>query len=346
MIISMVSFTRKGDKLADKIRKALTEEKQQVETAKRPFEAPLDNWVKEAFGKSEGIIFIGAAGIAVRSIAPYLKSKYTDPAVVVIDDNAKYSISLLSGHIGGANMLANKVAAITGATPVVTTATDVNDCFSVDVFAKQHELSMMPDNFYKKISAALLQGEQITVQSDFPIQGIFPHQLVLSKEIKTKLQISFSLFAKEEKEHKTLYLIPKVLTIGIGCRKGTPCEKVEIAVKAALKQMSGAEEEALSTLLKSTAQIVSIDVKQKEMGICQFAERYTIPFHTFSAEQLQQVEGDFSHSDFVEQTVGVDNVCERAAVLASNHGSLRVRKMTCDGVTIAIAMSDWSVNFE
>jgi len=354
MKIVIISFTNRGEKLADKVTTELTKLHIENHSLKKPFVPSLEKKVEESFKTCDGILFIGATGIAVRSIAPYIKSKYTDPAVVVVDEKGNYCISLLSGHIGGGNALTKQIASLIGATPVITTATDINDCFAVDVYAKEKNLFMTPVAMCKEISATLLKKEKVMVKSEFPIVSDLPPSMVLERNgvaenkkesIEKCPGIYFALFSETEKEDNILYLVPKVLTIGIGCRKGASYEKIENAVVQSLKKLGARNQKSVSQMLQSTIQIASIDVKKEEVGICQFVGKYHLPFITFPAEELNALKGTFTHSDFVEQTVGVDNVCERAALKACGSGKTIMKKEAYDGVTVAIAMSDWSVDF-
>ena len=138
----------------------------------------LGEWTEKQFSESDGLVFIGATGIAVRAIAPCLKDKFQDPAVVVMDEKAKFVIPLLSGHVGGANELAVQIGEVTGAVPVLTTATDVNRKFAVDVFARNQNLLITDRRLAKEISAAVLKEEPVGLFSDFPIEGNLPDGLV------------------------------------------------------------------------------------------------------------------------------------------------------------------------
>lgn len=347
MKIAMISFTKRGEELADQIARELTGLQIENKSLKKPFQPNIGKIVEECFAACDGILFIGATGIAVRCIAPCIKSKFTDPAVVVVDERGKFCISLLSGHVGGANALTKQIASMLGAIPVITTATDINDCFAIDLYAREKNLFMAPTSMCKKISASLLNGKKVLVKSDFPITSSLPSFMELEGEKDTAYteKIHFSLFSETEKDTDTLYLVPKILTIGIGCRKGASYEKIENAVVQSLKRLGGKNQKSVEQILQSTFQIATIDVKKEEPGIQRFVKKYHIPFVTFSAEELGKVEGNFTHSQFVEQTVGVDNVCERAAMKACPEGRIIQKKRTYDGVTAAIVMSDWSVDF-
>ncbi len=186
MNISIICFSMTGLETGEKLQKALKTEGEQVTLAKKSRYLPdsvsisTSQWAGEQFrtGK-DGVIFIGACGIAVRSIAPYIAGKKTDPAVLVIDECGQFVISLLSGHLGGANELAVRCAGYLHATPVVTTATDLHSRFAVDVFAKKNGCAIFHMKAAKEASAALLAGEKIGFYSEFPWEGDLPDGLML-----------------------------------------------------------------------------------------------------------------------------------------------------------------------
>ena len=344
MKVSLISFTKAGAELCGKAARGLQaqghdcnafgKEDYADEAGILPRKNSLDEWTAEAFAKQDALIFVGACGIAVRAIAPYVKDKTADPAVVVMDEKGNYAISLLSGHMGGANELARNIAGLVGAEPVITTATDLNQQFAVDEWAKKNHLQLGSMKIAKDISAAVLRGEPIGVASDFPIIGQLPGQLQYAAEngnSETNTHIGFKLSVHEEDGpfEKTLHLIPKALTVGIGCRKGIALETVEELFNRVLT------ENKISP--RSIEKICSIDLKKDEAALNQLAEKLGIPLQVFSAEELEKVPGEFTSSDFVRQTTGVGNVCERAAVLG-NQGQLIIKKQAWNGVTIAMAL--------
>lgn len=358
MKIHMISFTENGYLLGCKIRQELQQQMEYgVETegssialTGKPFTCSLQEWTAHAFQYAEVIVYIGACGIAVRSIAPFLRNKYVDPAVIVVDEAGKFCISLLSGHVGGANEWTEIIAKIIGAAPVITTATDIRHCFAVDVFAEKKGLYPYPKVRCKEISAALVEGKNIYVKSDFRITGELPEHLIAGDE--GAIGIHISLFpGQEDCFSNTLYLIPRIVSMGIGCKKDMPEERIEEAVFQSIQEMTGCEAAAsekkqlLTVWMKAICQIASIDIKKEEKGLQDFAKHFQIPFVNFSKEALLQAEGDFTGSSFVESRVGVDNVCERAAVSASRNGRVIMKKKACNGVTIALAAADWSVDF-
>lgn len=340
MRLAIICFTRKGAALCRKIMKKTEKTSYQWEgySAKEvtglTFVASLSQWMTEVFEKTDGIVFIGACGIAVRTVAPFIKDKMTDPAVVVLDEGGNFVISLLSGHMGGANALAMELAKIVGATPVITTATDVNNRFAVDVWAKKQDMWIGSMTAAKHISAAVLEGNQIGVKSDFPV-GNLPEGFTETNDCN--LGISISLDEKKQPFQETLALVPKIVFLGMGCRKGTPLEKIEALAMQVLTERH--------ISIFAVQAVCSIDLKQEELGILEFCKKYGWHFVTFTKEELQKTEGIFSASSFVESKVGVDNVCERAAVLACG-GKLLVQKTAKDGVTVAVAIKNWSVDFD
>lgn len=294
--------------------------------------------VKGWFDKVDAIVFFSAVGIAVRSIAPCLKHKSSDPAVVVVDETGKFSISLLSGHAGGANELAQKIADMTGAVPVITTATDRAGKFAVDDYARRHDLAVTDWKLAKEISAAVLEGESIgfSVDSTFlrenEFEEGFPEEVHFYRgdengQEKRGIQICYSRVFQPSFPI-TLQLVPRIFVIGIGCKKNTGEEKIAGAVRQCLKDNNIRSEAVYA--------VASIDMKKQERGIIEFCKNKKLPFLTYSSHELQSLEGEYSHSSFVEQVTGVSNVCERSAMAAAG-GRLVCGKRVYDGVTVAIA---------
>lgn len=344
--ISIVCFTKKGSDTAMKIKKCLggstqiyCKKKDRIHNEQvQDFSVSLREWTQHAFQNSAALIFVGATGIAVRSIAPFLKSKTSDPAVITVDESGKFVISLVSGHLGGANALCGKIAETLGAVPVITTATDLQHKFAVDVFAKENHLWISDMKTAKWISAAVLDGEQIKFESDFPIEGNIPLELQPKPAAKCRYGIKISIGDVTDADDSVLRLVPRIAVLGIGCRKGKSLKDLETFITGFLKEHQISYE--------SLHKISSIDVKAKEEGILKFCEKYKIPFETYSAEELKNVTGKFTGSSFVSGQVGVDNVCERSAVLGSQGGSLLIKKTACNGMTAALALKEWRVRFE
>lgn len=286
---------------------------------------------------ADAVIFFCAAGIAVRTMAPLLVHKSVDPAVLVIDEMGKFCISLLSGHAGGANSLAERVGAMTGALPVITTATDLEQKFAVDDFARRNGLLVADWAMAKRISAAILEGEHVRICSDLVLEGDLPEELRETGDHEPQNSIRITCRQLESSETSAvLQLIPRTVVAGVGCRRGTPEEKIAAAIESCFR------EEHIRT--ESLAALASIDLKREEEGIVSYCRKRDLPFRTYSPEFLRGLCGDFAESSFVEETTGVSNVCERSAQAASG-GRLICHKKVYDGVTVALAEKKRSVVF-
>lgn len=349
--LGIISFTEHGSRLNGQISSLLPQQGYLCESYAMkkyagkygllPLEVPAKEWAGEMFARMDALLFIGAAGIAVRSIAPYLKGKDQDPAVTVMDERGMFVISLLSGHLGGANELAGMLANLTGAIPVITTATDIHGRFAVDLLAKKQNLWISDLKAAKHISADVLDENPVGLLCEFPVTGEIPEELTVCRDGQPFDGNSGMVISLNEEKRPflhTLHLIPRIVTLGIGCRKGADAGKVEETVLRVLARFH------LS--LHSVEQIVSIDLKKEEAGILEFCGKYGIPYQVYTAQELQAVPGTFRSSEFVQKTVGVDCVCERSAVLGSGYGTLIMQKQAADGVTVAAALREWSVDFE
>lgn len=327
---AILYFTDKGAQLGQMLAEKLNC------TAQKPPKGELAALTEKLFHELDALIFIGACGIAVRAIAPLVVSKTSDPAVIVLDEQGKHVISLLSGHIGGANDLARRIAGYTGGEAVITTATDVNGRFSVDAWAVQHDCVIDFMDSAKEYAAAILKRD-LPLWSDFEMVGSLPCGVFIGTEGACGVTISVKTDAAPFET--TLRLIPRILHIGIGCKRGTPKEKVAAAMTHVL-----AENHLDPRAIK---QVASIDVKQDEQGLHAWCREKELPVSFYSAEELNAVAGEFSHSDYVFKTVGTGNVCDRAAVRSAGEGArLLVSKTILDGVTVGVAQEKWSVSFE
>ncbi|MBQ2680971.1 MAG: cobalt-precorrin 5A hydrolase [Eggerthellaceae bacterium] len=283
----------------------------------------LDVWTQAHFATDDALIFVGASGIAVRAIAPHVRDKFSDPAVVSVDEVGRFVVPLLSGHVGGANELAREVAAITGGQAAVSTATDVNGLFAVDEWAARHGFAILERSIAKEISAALLDGRPVGFKSDFELDEK-PSGVT---EGAADIGFVVSLDDSAMPFPRTLHLVPRVATVGVGCRKGTDPSALEQAVADALAEAN--------VSAKAVTAIASIDVKKDELAILELASKMGWSPVFYTADELAAVPGEFSSSDFVKRTVGVDNVCERAA--CASGGELVLGKQAGGGITVAIA---------
>lgn len=323
------------------------------------------------FEQVDAIVFVTASGIAVRSVAEHLTHKSKDPAIVCMDECSKHVISLVSGHAGGANALTQMLADVMWATPVITTATDVEGQFSIDDYAREHNLVVTDWAKAKAISAEVLAtgAKPVWVDEAEVSQEEEKNACEICKEQKStgidvgkiendgceneigvqKLQIGSHQVVITPQDvsvdAQTLQLIPRCIVAGVGCKKGIPVDKIEHAVQDAFAK-AGLRMEALCA-------VVSIDLKKEEAGLLEFCETRNVPFETYAAEELQEVPGTYSASEFVSGVTGVDNVCERSAVKYASehgmnqgeqllgrqakHGELLLRKQAYGGVTVALA---------
>lgn len=330
---AILSFSARGTETAARVAAALDGDW----TVRRcaPKGGDLMALTARLFAESDALVFVGACGIAVRAVAPNLRGKAQDPAVLVVDERGRFVIALLSGHIGGANALARRVAAALGATPVITTATDVSGRFAADEWAARNGLCVADMDAARRFSAAILERD-LPLTSDFSVEGALPAGLVWGDAGDCGLAITFR---DARPFGVTLPLVPRVVHVGVGCKRGAGAEAIGAAVRAALSG-AGVRREAV-------AGVASIDVKRDEPGLIAWAEAEGLPLRFYGSHELEGVEGTFAASEFVKQTVGVDNVCERAALLDAGDGARLIVKKTCQGgVTVAAALRKWSVVFE
>ena len=341
MNIAVFSVTENGRKLSLKVGELLEAEHK---VSRYCFHKHTDDhsavfWnmgsmVGRLFERSDAFIFVCACGIAVRAVAPYLGTKADDPAVIVMDDCGKFVIPVLSGHIGGANRLAEIIAEGLGSEAVITTATDVGGRFSPDSFAAANELILTDLKAAKEIAAEVLDDEKIGFYSEYRHSGL-PSELTEFGSCRTGICVSTD--TEKKPFSVTLNLVPRNIVLGIGCKKGTSAEAVRKAVSEAFEQNN--------IDMNRIYEAATIDIKKDEAGLCGFCESIGIKLNTYTAEELMSVSGEFESSDFVLETTGADNVCERSAVLCSG-GKLVIKKTAGDGVTVAAAEKQVYLDFE
>lgn len=291
----------------------------------------LAAWTAKQFADADALVFVGAVGIAVRAIAPHCRGKAVDPAVVVLDEQGRFAVSLLSGHLGGANDLTRQLAAACHAVPVITTATDGRGIFAVDEWAVRQHCAVAEPERIKYISGTLLAGKRVHYFSDWQIEGESPAGV---EPAATAAQADFVLTLTPK--GGALHIVPRIAVLGIGCKRGISECRLQEAFSAFCV--------ANALAPQSVAAAASIDLKKDEQGLLDFAKNngWTTEFYT--AETLRAVRGHFTASQFVKGITGVDNVCERAAVKAAG-GKLFMPKWVYNGVTFAVALRpfapDW-----
>lgn len=331
-ILRMAWCTRRGEVLAEKVSRELSRHTPYVICFRKPQES-LTEWAKGGFELHQPLVFIGALGIAVRTIVPLAADKLTDSPVLVLDETGCYVIPVLSGHMGGANALAREIAQILDLTPVITTATDANGLFSIDDFARRNGLRIGNREGIRKVSSKVLSGQRIGLRKDAPLQfsGEKPESVILLDEIGTT-QADAVITQNPEIETEEgipLYLIPKNLVLGIGCRRGVPFERLKEFVFQTLAD-NGLEQ-------LDVRGIASIDRKAEELGLMMLAQYLGVPFFVYTAEELRNISDEnFHDSPFVQKNMGVGNVCERAASIASDGGQQLLPKTKGEGMTLSI----------
>lgn len=375
--IAIAGFTANGCALAQKIANELEDARawaprRIAEEAGLPGFDSAGAWTGDAFTQGcDGIVFVGACGIAVRAVAPYVASKMHDPAVVCVDEAGKWAISLLSGHVGGANDLARRIARIVGATPVVTTATDVRGVFAIDEWATRCGLIIANPQLIKRVSGALLEGghvgvrvgRQVSLASELPagfvrkecaggtdsaggtndadddirkpcLAGAAPDSADAVRALHAHVHIGPELPCENDPD--TLHLITRNAVVGVGCRRGCEPATLQDSVETALAGL-GLAPEAVSTL-------ATIDLKAAEPAVVELAAKHGWRLRTFSAQALAVQSGDFASSGFVRTHVGVDNVCERALACC---GATRVlNKRAHQGTTVAVGLVPEVLSFD
>ena len=235
MNISIISFTGRGHALSARIAACMPEDCV-TQYAKAEGFAAYDSvraFAARAMAEDSAVIFVGAAGIAVRAVAPFVRGKDVDPAVLVVDENGRFVIPVLSGHIGGANQLAEQLAEQLHAIPVITTATDGRGRFAADSWAVQHGCVVADIRCIKYISGALLRGDSVGLRSEFPISGALPEGITAEGQPENGILISIYERAERPFAH-TLWLVPRIVHVGVGCRRDLPPDQLNARVEELL----------------------------------------------------------------------------------------------------------------
>lgn len=336
MIARLIAFTAAGLATAHRAAKALQEAGWQVQLSAGFGEQKqnLAEWTGNAFRQAQAVIFVGATGIAVRAAAPFLQEKAKDPALISMDEQARFCIPLASGHLGGANRLALYLAEQLGSVPVITTATDLNGVFAVDSWAASQGFIVADPRAIKRISGRLLAGGQVGFYSQLPVSGPMPAGLYWAERKNCQLALAYQT---QDLPADVLLLVPRCLTLGIGCRRGATADQIE----AAFLDLCGTEK--IHPL--AVGCVASVDKKADETGILAFCAARRLPFECYPSALLEQLKGDFSDSAFVRRTVGTGCVCERAAC-AEGAALLTKKKSFAGKVTLALAKKDKTAFFD
>jgi cobalt-precorrin 5A hydrolase len=308
----------------------------------RPF-SRLKPILTEEFRHYRGHIFIMSTGIVVRLLAPLIADKLNDPAVLVVDESGQHVISLLAGHIGGANQLAQLVAGLIGGVPVITTATDVNELPAIDVLATKAQLTIENPQTIKTVHMAVLKSRPVQLYDPSGILTASMHpgdwqtfcqnmSLQILEDSAQLSETNAGIFIGDQiaaLPPQVLVLRPPTLTAGIGCNRNTDVGEIDTLLQAVL------ETHRLSP--HSLAHLASIDLKKDETGLLALSQMRGIPLLFYNKNQLKEIEHQCTPSSIVEKHVGVKSVCEAAAILAAQNGKLIVPKHSTRNVTVAIA---------
>lgn len=338
MKIAIISVSDKGKDIALNIKKHLDNDSTVINVDL--FHKNVKKYLKIAFHEYDAIIAIMASGILIRSIAPYIQSKITDPAVLNIDDNGNFVISMLSGHLGGANKLTNKIANLIGATSVITTSSDINNKLGIDVLASDLYLSIDDTKEILFFNKAILDGREIslTVNPNKNFDYLFDY-LNSRKSLELNFSLNHSSKISEDEikvslDNHEIILKEKKLVVGIGCRRGKECSKILNGFNKSL--------DVLNIDKSRVNSLASAEIKKDEQGILELSNELQIPVYFVDLDKLKLFESkDIQKSEFVKSKFGIYGVCEPSALIVAGFDSeLIFRKTSYDGVTIAIAISN------
>ena len=345
MKTAMVAVTLNGIKLAEHIKSRIDNDCQIFTLEKYCSDnisyEPLKNGLKEAMKNVlsfyENIIMIMACGIAVRAIGPHLESKLKDPAVIVLDEMGRNVISLVSGHIGGANDLAVKIAKIIGGNPIITTASDNQGVISVDMLARKFDLALTDYEKAKRITSDIVNGRRVGLISDIKIKSdigngvtITTWEMAGDSEFVSLIYIGNKNI--EEKELPLVKLITKNIVLGIGCRRDTKEADIIDFIKRTF------EEYKLS--IEAIHLVCTIALKREEKGIISLCQYLDVPLKIIDDESIKVIEDDFECSYFVRKTVGFGCVCEPCGFLGSKSGRQLIPKKSYKGITLSVYEED------
>jgi len=329
MRIAIITISKKSHNLANQIEKQLKHDPTIIKVD--VFKKDVKETVIKIFHKYDGIIGIMATGIMVRSICRILENKTKDPTVLVVDDEGKHVLSLLSGHLGGGNQLAIKISDIIGAEAVITTATDVQGKIGIDTLARKYYLDIDDPKYTKIINSAVLEGHKVILSLPSRFEFIYEDPLV--KESYKKRTHQYKRLEARVGD-SNLILTPKKIVVGIGSRKGISTEKVINAIEFAMNTLY---------LPIHRLDIISTgEMKKDEEGIIKAAHKLNIPLKMISKDNIKRFkDSQTSNSKFVEDIFGVRGVCEPTALITAGENSkLIFKKTSLEGVTVAVAVSN------
>lgn len=302
----------------------------------RIIELPLRDNIKTLMDDYDMLIFVMATGIVVRLIAPYIKHKSIDPGVIVIDEKGNYVISLLSGHLGGANDYTKRIADFLHAHAVITTSSDVNNTLAVDTLAMKLGYYIDDYDDAKDVTAHIVNGENIGIISNVEIDMELPDNFIRIDEndmshIIDKYDIKGLIVVDGNRicaDCHVAYLYRRNITLGIGCRRGKTEEQITKELLPIL--------EDLNMNINRISRISTVEVKKDEKGIIDLSRTLKVPMDIITLDRIREVQHLFHGSDFVEKTIGVTCVSEPCGYLSSNGGKCIINKVKANGITISL----------
>ncbi|MBC7959132.1 MAG: cobalt-precorrin 5A hydrolase [Vallitaleaceae bacterium] len=336
MKIAIITLTQGGLVLAKKINSE--DPSMEIYTSKKfadeeslPIEGSFSDLVAGLFATHEVLIFVMATGIVVRTIAPFLKHKSIDPAVLVLDEKGQFVISLLSGHLGKANEWAEKIAKQIQGLPVITTASDVNGLMAVDMIAEQLHCGIWDFNEAKQITAMMIEKKKIGIYSTVEVPEEIAGRFIRIEMIEMA-HLDGLIYINDASPKGMIvphaWLIPKTLTVGIGCKRG----KTEAQLLEFLTEIF----HQLGKPLQSIQQLVTVEIKKDEVGLLALSRSLRVPLICLDVEQIKTVEDQFEGSEFVRKTLGIKAVSEPCGYIGSNYGECLVPVQKKEGMTISI----------
>lgn len=347
MRIAVVSLNEKGDNIASTIADNIDID---IYSKNKIAEFNVKSITEELMQKYQALVFLSSTGIAVRAIAPYIKSKDKDPAVIVIDVLGKHVISLLSGHLGGANYLSLKLANIIDAIPVITTATDMLKIKAPDIIATENNLIIDNLKDAKNISALLVDGEKVAfideknrisvpeayvnladIQKCCEFEKILVQNYSLLEKLKGIVYVTNKSNVSSLKEYpctelKQLKLIRKDIVLGVGCKKNY---LPEIMIKQVCESL-----EELNIDRRAVKYVATVEIKKNERAILELNKFLKSELKIFTKDDIREVQHQYKGSDFVEKSIGIRAVCEPCVELSG--ADIFTEKISLSGMTLCM----------
>ena len=336
MKVAIISVSKKGYELSIKLKKLLDSDSTIIKCD--VYHKDVKNTFNLLFYEYDSIIAIMASGILIRSISHLIKSKTTDPAILNVDDNGNFVISMLSGHLGGANKLTLKIADLIDATAVITTSTDVNKKLGIDVLAKDLYLSIDNTKEILHFNKSILDGKKVSFTVNANAKNDYLYDYLNNNTLEMDVSIYFSSRIKNgeieaECDNHKIILKPRKIVFGIGCRRGKTCNEINEAVNNVLNELN---------IHKSRINMFSsAEIKKDELGLLELSESLDIPINFVDLDRLKLFRSeDVQKSEFVMSKFGIYGVCEPSALITAGFDSKLIYKKTAfDGVTVSVALS-------